>query len=325
MSGNENPASGEHGKPVLPLEYQLLVQEEVRKIASRYAKGLTTVVGMFTVLGLAGIYGLLSQSVTSTLNVKLAAVDARIDQATTEERTRIWKSHDEVQATARDALRAADEFKSKSQKIAEGYVEESKAKLNDLARNAAEKINSLKNEKVADLGAKIKALEEAIDQVEKLRSALLNRITEGDKRLADANKKLEDFNQAVQQSVAEGADRIVTNPIFQDAVAGRLKGVLAETNARLDGLADGKSPLTGVWIFNGDPAQPAYSLEIAKNRYLLSGKDRLITFATFDPVQRTMTTDAISATGWPDNHVGDVGSDNKTIVWRGVDAKWTRP
>jgi hypothetical protein len=276
---------------------------------------------MFTVLGLAGIYGLLSQSVTSTLNAKLATLDARIDQATFEERDRIWKSHNEVQATARDALRAADEFKSKSQKIAEGYVEESKAKLNDLARDAAEKINALKNQKVAHLGAKIQALEEAIDQVEKRHSALLNRITESDTRLAKANEELERFNRAVHKSVSEGADKIVANPVFQDAVAER---VLTKTNARLDGFADGKSLLNGVWIFNENPAQPCYSLEIAKNRYLLSGADRLITFATFDPVQRTMTTDANSATGWPDNLIGDVNSDNKSIVWRGG-PKWTRP
>ena len=336
MSKVEGRSSEAQGRDSLPSKYQLLVQNEVRKIASRYLGGVTTLLGLFAALGLVGIYGVISQSLTSTLttklgtldakiDTKLATLDARIDQATSEERARISKSHDQVLDTARDAFKAAVKFQLYSEQASRQYLDDSKAKFDKVSKEAAETINALKDGKIVELEAKIKGLVKKIDGAETLRMALLKRIQDSDSQLVESNRKLEEFNIAVNQTVAKGADRIVTNPAFQKAVADRINTKSSEALTRLDELADGKSPLNGVWVFNGSVGKTSYSLEIAKNRFLLVGIDHLMTFATFDPVKRTITTDAIGAFGWPDGHIGDVSADWKSIVWQGADARWTRP
>jgi hypothetical protein len=296
MSTGEDRRTETPPKATLPPEYQLLVQEEIRKAVSRYVAGATALLGLIALLGLTSIYGLISQSMTSTLDTKLTtkltAVDAdikakladaetKIDRTIIDDSARIEKSRDEVRAIANEAWKDTVTFK-------------------------------------VTFGEEIK-------RAEALKLDLHRRFQESDTQLSESKKKLDQFDIDINQAIGRGVSKILAIPDFRKAVANQINSDGANAIARLEMLADGKSPLNGAWMINGKGAQPSYSLEICKDRFILVGHDCLWTFATYDKKTRKLTSDAIGTAGWLDNSIGEVSDDYKSIVWQGDVVKWTRP
>jgi hypothetical protein len=193
----------ESSKKELEAKDALLVQEEVRRILSRYGKVVSTVLGMIAVLGFAGIY------VTVTQAVQIAAKN-EVDRAGDHFKN-TQSSADAAYTTLIQKTTAASSEADRLKKTSEDLAAQYKRKtVEDIANSRA--------------------------QIEREMDESLRKFRKAMNMAAAEKKKLDDDLKEFRKALEGGAAAIAKVPGFVGAVTDQVKGKVSELEARVSQL-----------------------------------------------------------------------------------------